>query len=63
MKSEFESSHPIRWLNPEQVKAYDDEGNEISIPKCEMCGVNKCKIIGKTHCAWVCMNGCVKNEK
>jgi hypothetical protein len=58
MENEFGSSSPVRWLKPEQVKMYDSEGNEVPIPKCDICGFHKCEVIGRSATAWICMNGC-----
>lgn len=41
IKEEFGSSQPVRFLGPENVTMYDSEGNEIEIPKCEICGSRK----------------------
>jgi hypothetical protein len=40
------------------VEAFDTEGNEIVVPKCEKCQKYKNMIIGKTAFDWICMNGC-----
>ena len=51
---EYGSSHPVRFPNPENVKLYDSENNEICIPKCQKCGIHKCQIIGKNAYMWFC---------
>ena len=55
---EWGSSQPIRFLDESMVTAYDSEGKEMEIPKCEKCGNFKCQIIGKEYWAWVCTIGC-----
>jgi hypothetical protein len=55
--NEFGSIHPIRFLNPSQVKCYDYEGNEIIIPKCDKCNSHKTQVIGKDSFTWVCSCG------
>lgn len=57
LECEFGSSIPVRFINPEDVKMYDNEGKEVPIPKCEKCGNIKQQIIGKNACAWIC-NDC-----
>ena len=39
---------------PDSVRMYDEEGNEIEIPKCEKCGGYKTQIIGKNCSALIC---------
>lgn len=56
MIEEFGSSISIRFLNPQCVKIFDCNGNEIEVPKCDKCGNFKNQIIGKEAFAWVCMN-------
>ena len=53
MECEFGSTHPIGIAN---VKAYDDEGNEIETPKCTVCGMAMQCLIGKEVHAWHCWN-------
>lgn len=45
----------LRFLD---AKAYDADGKEIIVPKCEKCQKYKNMIIGKTASDWICMNGC-----
>lgn len=52
--SEYGSCQPVSFLDPENVKAYDAENNEICIPKCQKCGIHKCQIIGKNAYMWFC---------
>jgi hypothetical protein len=56
--TEFGSSHPVRFLDASQVKAYDAEDNEIDIPICLKCGNFMAQAIGKTEIAWICWKGC-----
>lgn len=62
MEEEYGTCLPIRFLNPEQVKAYDCEGNEIEIPLCEHCGYHKTEVIGLKYSAWICCNCVVECE-
>lgn len=55
---EFGSSIPVRF--PTNVKCYNEEGNEIEIPKCQKCGNYKTEAIGKHASAWFCDLGCEK---
>ncbi len=54
MECEFGTSMPIRFLSPENVKAYDSEGKEMIIPKCERCDDFKNQLIGKKSFMWLC---------
>lgn len=56
--AEFGSVGNVGFLDPENVKMYGEDGNEIKIPKCEKCGVHKCQVIGKNAFAWICINDC-----
>jgi hypothetical protein len=51
---EFGSSMPIRFLGPENISAYNSDGKEIIIPKCDKCQSFKSEIIGKTYWMWFC---------
>lgn len=55
---EYDSSLPVRFLDPRDVKMYDAFGNEMEIPKCE-CGSFKSQLIGKEYFKWIC-NSCFK---
>ncbi len=50
-KNEFGSVLPIQTLD---VTAYDAEGNEIEIPKCDKCSNYKSQVIGKESFMWIC---------
>lgn len=55
---EYGTSQLVRFPTVGEVTAYDSEGNEIEIPKCEKCGAYKCYAISKINSAWVCWSGC-----
>ena len=50
---EFGSSIPVKFLNL-NVTTFDCEGNDIEIPKCEVCGNFKSHISGKDSFCWIC---------
>lgn len=60
-KTEFGCSHPVNFLDENQVIAYDCEGSKLEIPKCEKCGYFKSQLIGRSSFKWVCSTGC-ENE-
>lgn len=54
MKTEWESSIPVRFLGPENVTAYNAKGEVIEEPICPECKQYMSQLIGKTHFSWVC---------
>jgi hypothetical protein len=58
VKEEWGSITPIRFLPPECTSLRDSDGNVIENPKCKICGLYKCMVIGKECFSWVCMMGC-----
>lgn len=55
---EYGCSSPVQFTDESTVTAYDSQGNEMEIPKCDKCDQFKCQVIGKERFAWMCMNGC-----
>lgn len=45
------------YCNAGSAKMYDQAGDEIKPPECEVCRGLKCMVIGKESFSWVCM-GC-----
>lgn len=48
----------VRFLDNNDIKLYDYDGNQIDIPKCSNCECFKSQLIGKESFTWICMNGC-----
>jgi len=54
VQAEFGTSYPIRWIGEGEIKCYDQDGNELKIPKCEKCDAYKSQLIGEHGYIWIC---------
>jgi len=54
LKCKFGCTQPIRFLDEENVTAYNSNGKEMIIPKCKKCNVHMAQLIGQTSSTWLC---------
>lgn len=62
LKGKFGSHGSVKFVNPGDVKTYDESGNEISIPVCK-CGSAKSFISGERYSYFMCIHCSEKQTK
>lgn len=53
LQCEWGTSGNVKFINPDDVKAYDSAGNEIEIPVCK-CGSFKSMVISLNAICFIC---------